>query len=205
MARLTMVNRFIDRQDDEEAVAVSTKLPYSGAMTSPKQIRKAAMALPEVEETKEGGRISFDVRRKPFAVVEEGALTVWLPVQRAEEVRVDHPEAKLAEQGGGHFGVRVPLSAINGMHSNALVRDSWLHRAPKALTTAMADAETKDHNLPTAIGRPATRALTGAGITTLADVAAKTRDEICDLHGVGPRAIQILEQHLAESGHTWAK
>lgn len=199
-----MVNRIIDRQDDEEAAA-STTLPYSGAMTSPQQIRKAAMALPEVEERKEGGRISFDVRRKPFAVVDEGVLTVWLPVQRAEEVRVDHPEAKPAEQGGGHFGVRVPLSAINGMHSNALIRDAWLHQAPKALTTAMADAETTHHTLPTAIGRPATRALTGAGITNLADVTARTRDEIGDLHGVGPKAIQILEQHLAESGHTWAK
>ncbi|MCZ2262138.1 hypothetical protein IRJ14_06020, partial [Isoptericola sp. QY 916] len=50
-------------------------------------------------------------------------------------------------------------------------------------------------DLPAAIGRPATRALAGAGVTTLADVAARTDAELLALHGVGPRAVRILREH----------
>lgn len=172
-------------------------------MTTLKQIRKAATALPEVQETKGANRVRFEVRSKPFASVADGELTVWLPAGRAEEVRTDHPEAMPAERGGSPFGIRVPLAAINGMHSNALVRDAWAHRAPKALATPMTDAETADHSLPVGLGRPAIRALTGAGITTLEHVAARTKDDVLALHGVGPKAVRTLEERLAGSGRTW--
>lgn len=174
-------------------------------MTSPKQIRKAATQLPEVQETKEAGRVSYSVRRKPFAVVEGGELTVWLSSERADEVRADHSEATLTERGGSPFGIRIPLTAINGMHSNALVRDAWTHRAPKALTQPKSNAESAEHTLPAELDRPATRALTGAGITAIDDLSARTRKEVLGLHGVGPRAVQLLERHLAEAGHTWAE
>lgn len=52
-------------------------------------------------------------------------------------------------------------------------------------------------DLPKAIGRPATRALTSAGITTLAKVAALTDAELLALHGVGPKAVRILREALA--------
>jgi predicted flap endonuclease-1-like 5' DNA nuclease len=54
--------------------------------------------------------------------------------------------------------------------------------------------------LPPAIGKPALRALIGAGIRTLAQVTRWTEHELLALHGVGPKAINILKSALAEQG-----
>ncbi len=43
-----------------------------------------------------------------------------------------------------------------------------------------------------AIGAPARRALTGAGLTTWDAVAAAADADLLALHGVGPRALAIL-------------
>ena len=50
------------------------------------------------------------------------------------------------------------------------------------------------------IGAPATRALTAVGVTRLSEVAAWTEAELLALHGVGPRAVRILAEALAERG-----
>jgi hypothetical protein len=54
--------------------------------------------------------------------------------------------------------------------------------------------------LPASIGKPATRALLGAGIRTLGDVAARREAELLALHGVGPKAVRLLAQALEERG-----
>lgn len=53
--------------------------------------------------------------------------------------------------------------------------------------------------LPKSIGRPATNALAAANITSLEDVGKLTEKQLADLHGVGPKAITILKQCLAEN------
>ena len=68
-----------------------------------------------------------------------------------------------------------------------------LRRAALAAADAAEPGEVGD--LPAAIGRPATRALAGAGVMTLADVGARTDAELLALHGVGPRAVHILREH----------
>jgi hypothetical protein len=55
------------------------------------------------------------------------------------------------------------------------------------------------------IGAPATRALAGAGCTTLTEVTRFTEPELLALHGVGPRAIRILRETLAERGQSLAE
>ncbi len=50
------------------------------------------------------------------------------------------------------------------------------------------------------IGAPATRALANAGITSLRQVAEHPRAELAALHGMGPKALSILEASLAEVG-----
>lgn len=50
------------------------------------------------------------------------------------------------------------------------------------------------------IGQPATRALAAVGITTLEQVATWSRRELLALHGVGPKAVRILDEALAEAG-----
>lgn len=75
--------------------------------------------------------------------------------------------------------------------------------APALPETEQADAaEPGAGDLPTAIGRPATRALHGAGLATLDLVAASSEAELLELHGVGPKAVRILKQVLAEQGRS---
>lgn len=50
------------------------------------------------------------------------------------------------------------------------------------------------------IGRPADAALVNLGITTLDQVARLTERELLAIHGVGPKAVRILGDALAERG-----
>jgi predicted flap endonuclease-1-like 5' DNA nuclease len=50
------------------------------------------------------------------------------------------------------------------------------------------------------IGAPATRALNNAGYTTLRQLAGVPRAELAKLHGMGPKALRIIEDNLAEQG-----
>ena len=47
-------------------------------------------------------------------------------------------------------------------------------------------------------GEPATRALELAGFTTLESVAGVPDKELLALHGVGPKAVRIIREALAE-------
>lgn len=48
------------------------------------------------------------------------------------------------------------------------------------------------------VGAPATRALNSAGYTTLRQLAGVSRAELTKLHGMGPRALGIIESALEE-------
>lgn len=50
------------------------------------------------------------------------------------------------------------------------------------------------------IGAPANRALAAIGVTTLEQVAGRSRSELQALHGIGPHAIRVLEETLAARG-----
>jgi predicted flap endonuclease-1-like 5' DNA nuclease len=50
------------------------------------------------------------------------------------------------------------------------------------------------------IGKVARRELGVHGITTLAQVARKSEKELLAIHGVGPKAVQILKEALAAEG-----
>jgi predicted flap endonuclease-1-like 5' DNA nuclease len=52
------------------------------------------------------------------------------------------------------------------------------------------------------IGAPATRALNGAGYTSLAQLANVRRSDLAKLHGVGPKALRIIQEALEEHGLT---
>jgi hypothetical protein len=62
-----------------------------------------------------------------------------------------------------------------------------------------------DYGLPTNIGQPATRALTGIGITQLRQLTKTTAADIGKLHGVGPSAIKRLHEALTKAGLSFAK
>lgn len=55
-------------------------------------------------------------------------------------------------------------------------------------------------DLPDEIGKTAARELSVNGIRSLAQVARHTKKELLAIHGVGPKAIRILGDALAEKG-----
>ena len=55
------------------------------------------------------------------------------------------------------------------------------------------------------IGAPATRALAEAGITRLTEVARLSEHELQALHGVGPKAVRVLREALAEQGLAFSR
>jgi DNA uptake protein ComE-like DNA-binding protein len=57
-----------------------------------------------------------------------------------------------------------------------------------------------DQGLPGNIGAPATRALTTAGYTELRQLADVPAAELKKLHGVGPKAIRLLQEALEQHG-----
>lgn len=174
-------------------------------VTTLPQLRKAALALPEVEESSRSGLIAFSVRGKRFAAVTEaGQVRLHLSSDEVEAALAAHPNGERLVRAGEPTGFQIPLADINGKDLNALVRAAWSSRAPKQLAAAQAAAETgvapPDADLPPAIGRPATRALLRAGLSTLAQVATCTEAELLALHGVGPKAVRILAEALDRRG-----
>lgn len=62
-----------------------------------------------------------------------------------------------------------------------------------------------EDDLPRSIGAPARRALAAAGYTQLAQLTAVSEDELLRLHGVGPKATQLLREALAAQGLAFAE
>lgn len=58
--------------------------------------------------------------------------------------------------------------------------------------------EPQDSTLPKAIGKPALRALAQAGITRLDQLTRFTEAELLAMHGVGPKAVGVIQTALGE-------
>jgi hypothetical protein len=55
-------------------------------------------------------------------------------------------------------------------------------------------------DLPGNIGAPATRALVAAGYTRLGQLSNAPAAELKKLHGVGPKALRLLQEALERQG-----
>ncbi len=60
-------------------------------------------------------------------------------------------------------------------------------------------------DLPLGIGAPARRALAGAGIETLDQCATRTESELLKLHGMGPKAMRIIQSAMSDKGLSFAE
>lgn len=172
-------------------------------MTTRAQLRRAASSLPEVEEKPHFGHVAYYVNGKGFASVDkDDRVLLHLPDEEAEATLTELPTAERLIRMGTPIGLAVPLADIDGQQLNALVRRAWFARAPKRLGSALAQADSGEmpHDLPASIGRPATAALLGAGITTLSQVGARTDAELLALHGVGPKAVRLLRDEIERRG-----
>jgi predicted flap endonuclease-1-like 5' DNA nuclease len=61
-----------------------------------------------------------------------------------------------------------------------------------------------DETLPAKLAKPAQRALASAGITQLNQLTTISEAELTKLHGMGPKAIALLRDALAEKGKAFA-
>ncbi|AXB41214.1 hypothetical protein [Amycolatopsis albispora] len=174
-------------------------------MTTRGQLRKTALAFQEVEEVTAGGTLRYTVRGKEFvSLTQDGVVRLRLPEAAAAEAVAAYPSAGWLRHAGRPIGVQAPLADVGGQHLWALVMAAWRHRAPRQLAAKLAatieSPAQPGSDLPAAIGKPATRALHNAGLGTLDQVATRTEAELLALHGVGPRAVRVLAETLAERG-----
>ena len=58
---------------------------------------------------------------------------------------------------------------------------------------------------PPGVGGPALRALSAAGIRTLADLTRWTEADLAKLHGMGPKALGALRGALESSGRSFRR
>lgn len=65
--------------------------------------------------------------------------------------------------------------------------------------------EKQQTNLPPKLAKPAHRALAGADIFTIEQLAKWSEKDIMDLHGMGPKAMGQLREALNEKGLSFAK
>jgi hypothetical protein len=76
------------------------------------------------------------------------------------------------------------------------------HRRPRSAGNTIDAMSDPAPDFPKGIGAPATRALTGAGYTNLDALAGAPVSELKKLHGMGPKALRILQEALEETGRT---
>jgi predicted flap endonuclease-1-like 5' DNA nuclease len=63
---------------------------------------------------------------------------------------------------------------------------------------------TPDDTWPQGIGAPARRALEAAGYTHLTQLTRMSEAELRSLHGMGPKALDVLRRALAAQGRSFA-
>lgn len=168
-------------------------------------MRTTALTFPEAEEDIRNGKVVYSVRGNEFvSVTKDNIVQVRLPDMDVENAVAAYPTAERLVHAGRQIGFRAPLADVDGQHLWSLVMTAWKHRAPQRLaarlTAIVESPQQPGSDLPTSIGKPATRALATAGLTTLDQVAARTKADLLALHGVGPKAVRILADTLAERG-----
>ncbi len=62
-----------------------------------------------------------------------------------------------------------------------------------------------ESNLPAGLAKPAMRALAGAGIVRLEQLSEVSEAEILNLHGMGPKAMELFRRALEEKGLSFAE
>lgn len=165
-------------------------------MTTAAQLRKTALSNPGTA----ADGTAYTVHGTEFAALgTDRRVRLRLPGAEAADMAAQHDTAEVVG-----VGVTVPITDIGGQALNYWVYRAWLHCAPpeladQALAAAQAGAGGVG-DLPASIGRPATRALANAGITTLNQVAAMSDAELAALHGLGPKALGILREAVDSRG-----
>ena len=106
------------------------------------------------------------------------------------------------DSGSGELSGLSGLFLINNADGNHLYTFEYSLPTIQGETANFSDSQASD--LPTGLGAPAQRALAGAGIQRLEQLAQISEAELKKLHGIGPKALDRLRQALASQGFSFA-
>jgi len=101
------------------------------------EVRKFALALPEVIEQDHWGKPSFRIRGRIFATVPDAEhLNVMIDPFDVEAVVREDPDACEELRWGKEIrGVRVSLNKAGSTMVETLLETAWRRKAPKRLST----------------------------------------------------------------------
>jgi hypothetical protein len=77
-------------------------------------------------------------------------------------------------------------------------------RNERGKSMKMKQSDQGESNLPIELSQPARRALVGAGYLRLEQLTEISEDEVKQLHGIGPKAIDLLRHALETLGLSFA-
>ena len=105
------------------------------------EVRRYAMALPEVSEAQHFKLLAFKVRDKVFVVIQKGNTHAIVSVDEAqaeEAATQDRDTYEVVRRNNGRIfvGVRVDLARASGARLRELVAQAWRHKAPRSLSAA---------------------------------------------------------------------
>lgn len=79
------------------------------------------------------------------------------------------------------------------------------HAEKDAASPKKNSASSKGFEHLVGVAAPARRALSGAGIRTIADLAKRREKDVAELHGMGPKALGILRAEMKRAGLSFKK
>ena len=108
----------------------------------------------------------------------------------------------IPDSGSGELTGLSGLFLLNNADGNHLY--TFEYSLPGLEEDAANALASQASDLPTGLGAPAQRALTGAGIQRLEQLAQISEAELKKLHGIGPKTLNRLRQALAGQGLAFA-
>lgn len=99
---------------------------------------------------------------------------------------------------GKTFLLDAACRAAGGFYFGAIEATDAESRCPRRTARAYPHAMNTDGSDLPKVSAPALRALTAAGYTRLEHLTEVTESELLKLHGMGPKAVRILRDALAE-------
>lgn len=190
-------------------------------MASWSDVRRIALALPETDEHgSHRGGTAWRVPRKHFVwerplgkkdVADLGGEAPDGPVlgvQVADEgvkwaiIEGDPDVFFTIPHFDGYPAVLVRLDRIAVPLLREIVTEAWLERAPAKLAKEYEARLTGggEVGLPAALSAPAARALGEAGYGSRHQLDGVSQRELLALHGVGPKAVEVLSDALSDQG-----